>query len=54
VDNDIKDALLASTFNAWLYDRFGRAPFRHRGNSHSRLMLFRGNYSTALKHGGAG
>lgn len=41
VDNDIKDALLASTFNAWLYDRFGRAPFRHRGNSHSRLMLFR-------------
>jgi hypothetical protein len=41
VDNDIKDALLASTFNAWLYDRFGHVPFRHRGNSHSRLLLFR-------------
>ena len=41
IDNDIKDALLASTFNVWLCDRFGHAPFRHRGNSHSRLMLFR-------------
>jgi hypothetical protein len=41
VDNDIKDVRLASTFNGWLYDRFGYAPFRHRGNSHSRLMLFR-------------